>query len=229
MIQATAPVTSSWWSWSYAAESLPAILEGLGTTVVATVLGAILAYALGLVFALLRRSRWRIVRTVTYWVVEFIRTTPLVGQLFFLYFVLPQLGISFSALVTGVIGLGLHYAAYTSEVYRAGIEGVPPGQWEASTALSLPALRTWTSVILPQAIPRVLPALGNYTIALFKETPLLFTISVAEMVTAAYGLGGRNLRYVEPLTIVGLLFLVLSIISALLVQLLERRLGQRHA
>jgi polar amino acid transport system permease protein len=124
-----------------------------------------------------------------------------------------------------VIGLGVHYATYTSEVYRAGIEGVPKGQWEAATALNLPTSRVWRSVVLPQAIPRVLPALGNYVIAMFKETPLLSAITVLEMLAAAKGLGNETFRYLEPLTMVGLLFLLVSLPASLSVRRLERRYG----
>ncbi|WP_433272466.1 ATP-binding cassette domain-containing protein [Actinosynnema sp. CS-041913] len=84
-------------------------------------------------------------------------------QLFSLFFVLPTVGIELSPLMTGAVGLGVHYATYTSEVYPAGIDGVPAGQWEAAKALSLSRRRTWTRVVLPQAVPRVVPALGNYS------------------------------------------------------------------
>lgn len=217
------------WQWDAAAAVWPLILDGLSFTVVATLLGAVVAYVVGLLFAILRMSPVRLVRTITYWIVEFIRTTPLLVQLFFLFYVFPDFGIKLSPLTAGVVGLGLHYAAYTSEVYRAGIQGVPPGQWEACRALSLPTSRVWFGVVLPQAIPNVLPALGNYTIALFKETPLLLAIGVAEMISQANGYAGRTFRYVEAFTLVGLAFLVLSIAAALLVQLLERHLGKQRA
>jgi polar amino acid transport system permease protein len=113
-------------------------------------------------------------------------------------------------------------------VYRAGIEAVPPGQWEAATALSLPRGRTWFAVILPQAIPRVLPALGNYSISLLKETPILLTIGVLDIVGAAYQEGSSAFRYVEPITIAGVLFLVLSYTSSLLVRRLERRVARSN-
>jgi polar amino acid transport system permease protein len=220
------------WDWDNAIEVFPLILKGLQVTLIATVFGAALSYVLGLIFALLRMSRLGWIRTITYWVVEFIRTTPLVVQLFFLfYFFVPNvLGIRpADPLLVGIIGLGLHYAGYTSEVYRAGIEGVPRGQWEAATALSLPQARVWRAVILPQAIPKVLPALGNYTIAMFKETPLLIVLGgVNEMVNMAKGFGGRQFSYVEAYTEVAAVFLVLSISAALLVQLMERRLGRQR-
>ncbi len=213
------------WDWAYTWDVLPLLLRGLVVTVQATLVGSVVAMVLGLVFALLRRSRLAVVRIVTGGFVEFVRSTPLLVQLYFLFFVLPSLGITLSGFQAGVIGLGVHYATYTSEVYRAGIEGVPRGQWEAATALNLPTSRVWRSVILPQAIPRVLPALGNYVIAMFKETPLLSAITVLEMLAVAKGLGGQTFRYLEPLTLVGLLFLLVSLPASLTVRRLERRFG----
>ena len=213
------------WDWAYTWDILPDLLRGLVVTVQATLVGSVVAMVLGLVFALLRRSRLAVVRIVTGGFVEFVRSTPLLVQLYFLFFVLPSLGITLSGFMAGVIGLGVHYATYTSEVYRAGIEGVPRGQWEAATALNLPTSRVWRSVILPQAIPRVLPALGNYVIAMFKETPLLSAITVLEMLAVAKDLGGQTFRYLEPLTLVGLLFLLVSLPASLTVRRLERRFG----
>ena len=216
---------NSVWDWQFAFEVLPAILHGLLVTIQATVLGSALAYVLGLVFALLRRSPIRLVSGGVWLFMEFVRSTPLLVQLFFLFYVLPLVGITLSPMVTGVIGLGLHYATYTAEVYRAGIEAVPKGQWEAATALSLPRTRTWTAVILPQAITRVLPVLGNDTISMFKETPLLLAIGVLDIVGAAQEEASLAFRYVEPITIAGILFLLLSYPSSLLVRYLERRFG----
>ncbi|MEV0704941.1 ectoine/hydroxyectoine ABC transporter permease subunit EhuD [Saccharopolyspora sp. NPDC050389] len=213
------------WDWEFTGRIIPDILGGLVVTFEATLLGSIVAFGLGLVLALLRRSRIRLVSRAVWVFIEFVRSTPLLVQLYFLFNVLPGIGLRFSSLTTGVIGLGVHYACYTAEVYRAGIEGVPRGQWEAATALSLPARRVWTSVILPQAIPRVLPALGNYTISMFKETPLLLAIGVLDLVGAAQEAGSEAYRYVEPLTLAGICFLLLSYPSSLLVRRLERRVG----
>ena len=214
------------WQWGYFWEVLPGIVgKGLWITVQATVYGSVIAYVLGLVFALLRRSPVAVVRGVVWAVIEFVRSTPLLVQIFFLFFVFPDFGIKFEPLTTGVIALGLHYSTYVAEVYRAGIEAVPPGQWEAATALNLPRSRTWTAVILPQAIPRVLPALGNYTISMLKETPLLLTISVVDIAGSAFQEGSASFRYVEPITIAGILFLVLSLSASLLVRWLERRVS----
>lgn len=145
-------------------------------------------------------------------------------QLFFLFFVLPDWGIQFSALTTGTVAIGVHYSTYTAQVYRAGIDAVPVGQWEAATALSLPLTRTWTAVILPQAIRRVLPALGNYVIAMLKDTPLVVAISVLDLLGQARMEGGMTFQYNEALTVVGVAFIVIAYPASLLVRALERRL-----
>jgi polar amino acid transport system permease protein len=211
------------WDWNYAFSILPDLLLALVTTIEITVLGSIVALLLGLVIAVLRRARIPVLDQILWAFVELVRSTPLLVQVFFLFFALPRLGVTLSAFVIGVVGLGVHYATYTSEVYRAGIDAVPQGQWEAATALSLPRSRVWTGVILPQAIPRVLPALGNYVISMFKEVPLLLAIGVVEVVNEARELGSATFRYVEPYTIAGVLFLLLSYPASLLVRRLERR------
>ena len=217
------------WDWGYALDILPSLLGGLVVTIQATVLGSIVAFILGLVLALLLRTGIRPVTVVVRAVIEFVRSTPLLVQVYFLFFVLPvQFGITLDALTVGVIALGVHYATYTAEVYRAGIEAVPSGQWEAARALNLPRGRTWTGVILPQAIPRVLPALGNYVISMFKETPLLIGIGVLELVGQAREQGNESFRYVEAYTMAGLFFLLLSYPSALLMRRLESRVGFLH-
>ncbi|MGH3328503.1 MAG: ectoine/hydroxyectoine ABC transporter permease subunit EhuD [Streptomycetales bacterium] len=213
------------WDWAFAGSVIPALLRAFVINLEATVLGSVLAMVLGLAFALMRRSPLAVVRLPTGWFIEFVRSTPLLVQLYFVFYVLPTFGITLSALVTGVLVLGIHYATYTAEVYRAGIDGVPPGQWEAATALSLPARRKWQAVILPQAIRNVLPSLGNYVISMFKETPYLALITVPEMIEVAREIGSDTFQYVEPFTIAGLIFLAASYPAAVLMRRLEIRLG----
>jgi polar amino acid transport system permease protein len=192
------------WDWNFAFDVLPDLLYAFARfTLVATVLGTLLAAVLGLAFAIIRRARVPVLAPVTTAFIEFVRSTPLLVQLFFLYFVLPDFGITLPALTTGVIALGVHYACYLAEVYRAGIEGVPKGQWEACTALDLPPRLQWQHVILPQAIRNVLPALGNYAISMFKETPFLALITVPEMVQRSQAIGSISFRYLEPITLAG--------------------------
>lgn len=212
------------WDWGFALSILPELGLGLLVTLQATVLGSLVAFSLGLVLALLLRGP-SVVRWPVRGLIEVVRSTPLLVQILFLFFVLPDFGILLSTLEVGVIALGVHYATYTADIYRAGIDAVPAGQWEAARALSLPPSRTWTRVILPQAVPRVLPALGNYVISMFKETPLLIAIGVLDIVGRAREVGGGTFRYVEAYTLAGLLFLALSYPAALLVRRLERRVA----
>jgi polar amino acid transport system permease protein len=215
------------WDWDYARESFPAILEAFFTyTLGITAASAVLAMVLGLVFVLLRRSRLKVVSWPAWFVVEFIRSTPIPIQLFFVYFGLSiAVGLRLSALTVGILVLGVHYACYMSEVYRAGIDAIPKGQWEACTALSLSPTRTWRRVVLPQVARRVLPSIGNQIIALFKETPFLIVIGVGEMVTVARDIGNTNFRFTEPIIIAGLIFLAASYPTAVLMRKLEIRLG----
>ncbi|MFC7305347.1 ectoine/hydroxyectoine ABC transporter permease subunit EhuD [Streptomyces monticola] len=212
------------WDWSAVGDFMPKFWDGVFVTLQALALSVIVAFVLGLVWALAQRSPLKVVRWPVTVITEFIRNTPLLVQLFFLYFVLPEWGLTLSALTTGVIGLGLHYSTYTAEVYRAGIDGVPAGQWEAATALSLPRARTWFSVILPQAIRRVVPALGNYVIAMLKDSPLISTIGVLEMLGEAKQFGSITFQMVEPLFVVGIAFIVIAYPASLLLRALERRL-----
>lgn len=210
--------------WDYVWDITPRLAEGLLVTIQATVIGMAVALTLGLVLALVRRSRYRLLAWPTGALVEFVRSTPLLVQIYFLFYILPDAGLRLSPLATGVLALGLHYAAYCSEVYRAGLESVPKGQWEAAVALNLSRWRMLKDIIIPQAIPPVVPALGNYLVAMFKDTPLLSAITVLEVLQAAKLVGSETFRYVEPLTLVGVLFLVLSLLSAAAIRWMEGRL-----
>jgi polar amino acid transport system permease protein len=214
------------WDWAYTVEILPVLAQAAIVTIEATLVSFLIALVLGLVLALLRMSG-PVVGWFTSAFVELVRSTPLLIQIFFLFFVLPRFGIVLDAFTAGIIALSIHYGCYCSEVYRAGLEAVPRGQWEACTALNLSAWNTFKNVVLPQAIPPIVPALGNYLVALFKDTPLLSAIAVLELVQTAKMLGSDTFRYTEPMTIVGLIFLVMSLVSAAGIRWLERRLNRR--
>ena len=197
-------------------------------TVQATFVGALLAYVIGLFIAILKMSKIAFVRMVTYWTTEFIRRTPLLVQLYFLFYVLPDVGIFLSPFFAGVVGLGLHFSTYTSEVFRAGIENVPKGQWDAARALNYSPVQTWKDVILPQAVPPMIPPLANYLIVMFKETPLSAAITVVELFNAANIYSNSHYKYLEPMTLVGLFFLLVSVPSAIAAIRLERRFSTRR-
>lgn len=211
----------SLFDWQFAWHILPDLLRTSLATIGITLGGFVIALALGLVLALLRRSRLPFFSWPAVAVIEFIRSTPLLIQLYFLFYVLPDYGLTMSALMTGVLGLSLHYACYVAEVYRAGLDAVPRGQWEAATALNLNPWHAYRDVILPQAIRPILPALGNYLIAMFKDTPVLSAITVVELMLQAKNIGSQTFRYIEPITMAGLFFLLVSLCAAMLVRRLE--------
>jgi polar amino acid transport system permease protein len=157
--------------------------------------------------------------------VEFIRRTPLLLQLYFLFYMLPDTGILLSPLSAGVIGLGLHFATYTAEVYRAGIDNVSRGQWDAARACNLSRWHTWTRIILRQAIPPMVPALANFLIAMFKVTPILSALGLIEVMGNAREIANLDYRYLEPMTMVGVLFLIVSLPAVFATRLIERRLS----
>ncbi|MGE0846560.1 MAG: ectoine/hydroxyectoine ABC transporter permease subunit EhuD [Flavobacteriaceae bacterium] len=209
------------WRWDFTFEILPRLLWATLNTLIAAGGGYAIAIVLGLVLALAQRTPWwgltRIVREF----VEFIRSTPLVLQIFFVFYVGPQVGIRLSPWTSGMIAIGLHYAAYLSEVYRAGIEGVPKGQWEACRALNLSTRDTYLRIIIPQAIPPAIAGMGNYLVGIFKDTPMLSVIGVAELMHTANAIGSEHYRYLEPYTLVGLIFLLISLPTAALVRVFE--------
>ena len=166
------------WNWQFALSIFPQLLQGLRFTLEATFFGSLLAFVLGLVWAIARLAEVPIASQGVRLLVEFLRGTPLLLQLYFLFYVFPNYGITIPALQTGIIGLGLYYSAYASEVYRAGIEAVPRGQWEASLVLGLPLRRMWGRIVVPQAMRFATPVLGNFVISMFKESAILSTITV---------------------------------------------------
>ncbi|TLX57792.1 ectoine/hydroxyectoine ABC transporter permease subunit EhuD [Stutzerimonas nosocomialis] len=212
--------------WDFALAILPDLLRASLNTLYITAVGFAIALVLGLLLAIARRSRLAVFSWPATGLIEFIRSTPLLIQVYFLFYVFPNYGISLTALQAGIIGIALHYACYTAEVYRAGLDAVPRGQWEAVTALNMKPLTAYRDVILPQALRPVLPALGNYLVAMLKDTPVLSAITVVELMQQAKNIGSESFRYLEPITLVGLFFLAVSLILAWFVRRLEARMEQ---
>lgn len=217
------------WRWDFTWEILPRLLAATGNTLLAAGLGYAIAVVLGLVLALAQRTPFHVLTAVVREAVEFIRSTPLVLQIFFVFYVGPQFGIRLSPWTAGMIAIGLHYAAYLSEVYRGGLESVPKGQWEAAKSLNLSTARTYFRVILPQALPPSLAGMGNYLVGIFKDTPMLSVIGVAELMHTANAIGSETYRFLEPFTLVGIIFLLISLPTAAAIRLFEawvrRKLG----
>ncbi len=202
------------WRWDFTFEILPRLLWATVNTLIAAGLGYAIAAVVGLVFALAQRTPSYVLTRAVREAVEFVRSTPLVLQIFFVFYVGPQFGIRLSPWTSGMIAIGLHYASYLSEVYRAGIESIPRGQWEASRALNLSTARTYFRVIIPQALPASLPGMGNYLVGIFKDTPMLSVIGVAELMHTANAIGSETYRFLEPYTLVGVIFLLISLPTA---------------
>ncbi len=209
------------WDWGFAASILPELLHGLLITVQATALATLIALPLGLVMMLLRAAGIPFVSRAVWLLIEFLRGTPFLIQLYFIFYVLPDYGLLFSPFATGVLALGVYGAARAAEFYRAGIEALPVGQWEASMALGLPLPYVWKGVVMPQVAPVVAPMLGNLVIALFKDSAVLSTITVLELVATAKDIGVMTFRYLEPLTLAGVLFWIVSYAAARGVRRLE--------
>jgi polar amino acid transport system permease protein len=211
------------WDWNFAWEIAPYLLEGLKVTVAATFCGTVLALVLGLVLTILRLAEIPIVSRALDLIVQFLRGTPFLIQLYFLFYALPQYGFVLPPFLTGVIGLGLFYGALASEIYRAGIENVARGQWEACLSLGLPVRWVWTGVILPQAVRSVVPILSNIVIAMFKDSALLSVITVHELLSNARDVAQMEYRFIEPLTMAAAFYLVVSYLSFQGIRKLEAR------
>jgi His/Glu/Gln/Arg/opine family amino acid ABC transporter permease subunit len=192
-------------------------------TVELTVLVISLSLVLGLVVALARLYAPRPVVWLVIAYVELMRGTPLLLQLIYIYYVLPELGIRLDAFSASVLGLTLNYSAYISEVYRSGIQGIAKGQGDAAAALGMTRPLALRRIILPQAIRLVIPSLGNFLISLFKDTALCSVVSVQEVLFTAQLIAARNYQYFTLYTVVGALYFIVGFGAARLVDQLERR------
>lgn len=215
------------WDWEFARSILPELLNGFRLTLIATLFGTVIAVVLGLALCFLRMARLPVLSAACGLWIQFIRGTPFLVQLYFIFYVAPNWGIAFSAFATGVVALGVYYGSYAAEIYRAGIEDLPAGQWEAALTLGLPLKRVWLGIVLPQAVRAVLPVLANLVIAMFKESALLSSITVMELLASGKAIGSINFRYIEPLTMVGVLYFIISYGSARAVRSLETRHAAR--
>lgn len=209
---------------TFALKIVPRVLEGVGNTILVAVLSFFGATLLGFFWEMLRRTH-KVVRPVTQFAIDAIRSTPALVQIYFLFFVLPYYGIVLPALFVGVFGLSFYYSGYISEVFKAGIDAIPAGQSEAALSLGLGRFDTMLFVVAPQMLRNIAAPLGSYSIGILKSTPLLAVIAVPEMLGSALDVASDTYRYAEPMFVAGILFLILALIAALLVAVLERRLG----
>ena len=207
----------------FAISTIPLILSALFTTVWVTIVSSIGASILGFAWEILRRLN----RPLSYlmrFVIDAIRATPLLVQIYFLYFVLPYYNVTLPALVVGVLALSVYYSGYLAEVFKAGIDAIDPGQFEAAKVLGIGRVDTIFLVILPQMLRNIAAPMGNYFISLLKATPYLAVIAVPEMFGSALDIASETFRYAEPVLVAGLIFLALAVAIAQAVKVLEQRL-----
>jgi polar amino acid transport system permease protein len=213
----------------HAQDFLPILLKGAVITVEVTVLSFLLSSVIGLGLALMRLSPIQAVSTAGATIVNIIRGLPIIVQLFYIYFVLPDVGIQLTAFQAGVIGLGIAYSAYQAENFRAGIEAVDPGQREAAQAMGMRGALIMRRVILPQAFRIALPPYGNTLVMMLKESSLVSTITVAEMTRAGQLIASSTFQNMAVYTLVALLYLVMSLPLVFGLRRLERRMGAGRA
>jgi polar amino acid transport system permease protein len=206
---------------------LPLLLSGVGVTIALTVCALVLSLVLGLLLALAGASRVKLLRVASQSVITVIRGIPILVQLFYVYFVLPELGLSLDAFVAGVVGLGIAYSAYQAENFRAGIEAVDKSIIEAAQSLGMSDGAVMRRVILPLAVRTALPPFGNTAIMLLKDSSIASTITVAELTRAGQLLALSTFKNMSVYTLIALLYLAMSLPLTLLTRRLERRMGRR--
>lgn len=211
----------------HSVEFLPILLQGAWVTIQVTVLSFVLSSVVGLVLALMKVSHWRALSLAAGTLVNVIRGLPIIVQLFYIYFVLPEFGVQLSAFQAGVIGLGIAYSAYQAENFRAGIEAVDAGQLEAAQAIGMRMPMIMRRVILPQAFRIALPPYGNTLVMMLKDSSLVSTITVAEMTRAGQLIASSTFQNMTVYTLVALLYLLMSLPLVYGLRRLEARMGAR--
>lgn len=213
-------------------------LQGTGLTIIISVIGIIIGICLGLVIVLLRRSKLKVFQYIARIYVSVVRGTPSMIQVMLIYYSISKgleisqvqiLGSGLDRIIPGSIALGLNSAAYTSEIFRSGIISVPTGQMEAGLSLGMSEKTTLFSIVLPQAVRNILPALGNEFITLIKESSVLFYIGVQEVTAQALGVGGTLYDYVAPLLVAAVIYWILTSLMAQLLGFFEKRMGKKYS
>ncbi len=203
---------------------LPSLLQGAVITIAVSLLAFALALLFGLVFGIARISRVAPVRGVAACYIQFIRGTPLLLQLFFIYYVLPYVGIVLTPFVSGVIGLTMNYAAYMAEVFRSGIQAIPKGQWEAGSSVGMSRSLLMRRIILPQAIRIIVPALGNFFVSIFKDSALVSVITLRDLMFSGQLLASATYKHFEIFTMVAVIYFLISYPTAKLVEWVEAKI-----
>lgn len=193
---------------------VPPLAEGALLTVALCLVASVLAVIIGLFVCICRMSPNRVISKIASGYIDLIRGTPLLLQLFYIYYALPDIGIVLPAFVAGVLGLSLNFGAYLAELFRSGIQSIESGQSDAGQALGLSKWQRMRYVILPQALRNIYPALGNYALVLIKDSSLVAVISVLELMRAGELLASATFETMKVYTLVALIYLVISYVVA---------------
>ncbi|MEK6290411.1 MULTISPECIES: amino acid ABC transporter permease [Burkholderia] len=207
--------------------SLPLLESAVSMTIFLGLASFVLGSALGLLVALARLSRYRVLRVAAFVYVSIFRGTPLLVQILLLYFGLPRYGVVLDPVPAALLALTLFSAAYLSENFRSGINAVDRGQWEAAMSLGMGYWKAMTRVILPQGLRIAIPPVGSRMIALIKDTSLASTITVVELTRVADQVGASTFRYMEMFLMVGLIYWLINQILTIVQTILENRLSRR--
>jgi polar amino acid transport system permease protein len=213
--------------WHDAVEFFPILLNGVALTIVVTVGSLLLSTVLGLVWAMMRVSGIGVLSGLSASLINVIRGIPIIVLLFYLYFVMPDLGVTLSALQAAILGLGIAYSAYQAENFRAGIEAIDKGQIEAAQSIGMGWWLTMRRVVLPQAVRIVLPPYGNVMIMMLKDSSQASTITVAELALQGKLIASSTFKNTSVFTLVALMYLTMSVPLILLVRHFEKRAGKR--
>ncbi len=213
--------------WRDTTEFLPILMSGVALTIIVTIGSLLLSTVLGLVWALMRVSGIGVLSGLSAGVINVIRGIPIIVLLFYLYFVMPEFGLTLTALQAAILGLGIAYSAYQAENFRAGIEAIDKGQIEAAQAIGMSWWQTMRRVVLPQAVRIVLPPYGNVMIMMLKDSSQASTITVAELALQGKLIASSTFKNTSVFTLVALMYLTMSIPLILLVRHFEKRAGQK--
>lgn len=204
----------------------PFILGGAWITVLVSVSSILIATVLAILGAIGRLSKNAYINGLASLYVSLVRGTPLLVQIYFVYFALPQFGVVLPSIPAGILALSFNYGAYMTEIFRAGIQAVPRGQREAAESLGMPEQLVMRRIVLPQAFRIVIPAIGNDFVAMIKDSSLVSTIAVQELLWRARTVGNQAFRTLETLLIAAAIYWLLTIAFSYFQERLERRMAR---
>ena len=205
-------------------ESLPNLLEGLNITLFLTFISISIGLVIGITLALGRVYGNKIISSFCIGYIEIIRGTPLLVQLFLIYFGLPSIGINMTPLSAALLGLSLNSGAYQAEYLRGSVQSIPSGQMVAARTLGMTKLKSIQNIILPQALRISIPAWSNELIYLLKYTSIAYLITVEELTAEGFFIAAKSYKYIEIFVIIAIIYLILTVVFTAIIDIIEKRL-----